>query len=365
MEWIEFSDIIGIAISIYVCVLAYNNPHIKRDVKMGFLFAGFALFILYFFDMSWYVMLYKMPISPKTDFWMNFVTCIVYLMLPLAISSFSTLYVHKRPRIRHYIGLIAIILLAIADIVNIFKPIIFYHKDSVMYFMPLGFWMHVLCFIAFLVLLADMIQHSSFDYEDIFLVAFVGVSMFIGLLASWINYDLKTLWVSVGISYLLMYLALSELYNKKDVVTGLPNRNAYEKAMAHTKNSYKTILMADMNRLKFYNDSMGHSAGDQYIYATAQTLSEAFSGCGKLYRVGGDEFCLVSTQEKDALTKIADSLLAKGKCDEKYGDFPIDFAYGIGVRQEGDTVLDVYKKADQLMYEKKTLLHTTDRPHQS
>ncbi len=275
-------------------------------------------------------------------------------MIPVALSTFFTLYTHKRRRLRHYIGIVSIIILALGDIINIFIPIFFYHKESQMIYLPPGFVMHILCFVAFMILLIDMILVNSFDYEDSFLAGFVGVTMFIGLLASWINYDLKTLWVGMGISYLLMYLSISELYNKKDVITELPNRNAYEKAMSHNKN-FKSIVMIDMNKLKLYNDTMGHAAGDNYIYATAKTLAAAYSSFGKLYRVGGDEFCLVSEKGAEELSQIADKLLKIGKCYEEYGDFPIDFAYGIAEKEEGESASDVYKKADRLMYENKKM----------
>ncbi|WP_081667596.1 hypothetical protein [Butyrivibrio sp. MB2005] len=56
---------------------------------------------------------------------------------------------------------------------------------------------------------------------------------------------------------------------------------------------------------------------------------------------------------KPVLKGIVDSTLHKGKCDEKYGDFKIDFAYGIAERLAGDKVGDVVGKADKLMYEHK------------
>ncbi len=353
MEWFEFSDIIGLAIVFYVSVLALNNYHLRKDIKSGILFSGICLAILYVFDFSWYVIYYKVPVSAQTDFVLNLVTCIVYLMIPVGLSSFFFIYAFKTRKLRRFIGLATIMVLAIADIVNIFKPIIFYHKDSIMYFEPFGLCMHILCFVAFVIVLGDMIRVTTFDYEDMFLAAFVGVTMFIGLLASWINYDMKTLWISLGISYLLMYLAMSELYNKKDVITELPNRNAYEKAMVHIKDNYNTLLMIDMNGLKQYNDTMGHQTGDQYIYATARTLSDAFADYGRFYRVGGDEFCLVSKHSPKELTNIVESLLLNGKCNEKYGDFTLDFAYGIGERLMGDSPYAVYQKADKLMYENK------------
>ena len=132
MGWIEFSDIIGIVIVIYVYVMAHNNHHMRKDIKYGFLYSGMALFMLYCFDMSWYVMYYKCPVSPRTDFLLNFVTCMVYLMLPISMISFSALYTNLKRRPRHYIGLVSIILLAIIDIANIFIPLIFYYKHSVL-----------------------------------------------------------------------------------------------------------------------------------------------------------------------------------------------------------------------------------------
>lgn len=35
MEWLEFSDIVGISIVIYVVVLALNNIHLKHSAKKG------------------------------------------------------------------------------------------------------------------------------------------------------------------------------------------------------------------------------------------------------------------------------------------------------------------------------------------
>ena len=360
MDWIEFSDFIGIAIVIYVAVLTRENLYLEKSAKTGILVSGVSLAILYIFDFSWYVIYSKCPASKATDFALNFVTCMVYLMLPCAIGVFYIIFIKKRRMIRYYIGLIFLTVLWLGDIVNIFYPLFFYHKNSEMIFLPLGFSMHLLCFCAFVILVWDIIVSRAFDYEDTFLAAFVVIVMIIGLLASWINYDLKTLWVALGLSYLLMYLAISAIYNKIDNITRLPNRNAFDKETSRLKDNYSTILMIDLNGLKNFNDTMGHTTGDHYIYATARTLADAFEGCGSLYRVGGDEFCLVSKKSKEVLSLIAERILMEGKCDEKYGDFVMDFAYGIGEREPKDSVTDVYNKADHLMYEKKIRMKTRE-----
>ena len=296
---------------------------------------------------------YKAPISGVTDFALNFVTCVVYLMMPVTILPFYVFFLRRKRRRRYYIGFSFIIILIVANVVNIFYPLFFYHEQSNMHFLPMGSVMHILFFLSFSLLLTEMIVSKTFDYEDTFLAGFVGVTMLIGLVASWVNYDLKTLWLGMGISYLLLYLAISSISNKRDAITGLPNRNAYERTAARLKNNYKSVLMIDLNGLKKFNDTQGHIVGDSYIYATARTLVDAFDGCGELFRVGGDEFCLISKLSGDTLEDIAKKVQEKGKCNEKYGNFDIDFAYGVAEREEGDLVTDVYVKADRLMYENK------------
>ncbi|WP_408071811.1 GGDEF domain-containing protein [Butyrivibrio sp. JL13D10] len=356
LEWLEFSDIIGILIVVYVCVLTLNNSYLRKDIRVGIICTGIALAILYILDMAWYACIYFLPKSSNTDFILNVITCIVYLMIPVALSSFFIVYTLRKRTFRNNLALVFIFALIIADIVNIFYPVFFYHKDSYMYYVPLGLVMHAICYAAFVILLWDMIRSRFFDYEDLFLATFVALTMLIGFFASWINYDLKTLWVSLGISYLLMYLTLSALFNKVDVITELPNRNAYEKTLSRIKDNYRSIVLIDLNDLKKFNDTMGHKVGDQYIYATARTLYDAFKGMGMLYRIGGDEFVLISKCSKPVLKGTVESVLHKGKCDEKYGDFKIDFAYGIAERLAGDKVGDVIGKADKLMYENKKIL---------
>jgi diguanylate cyclase (GGDEF)-like protein len=58
-----------------------------------------------------------------------------------------------------------------------------------------------------------------------------------------------------------------------------------------------SMILADINRLKQVNDSFGHEAGDRLIVAVADAVSRA-SGLahGSLAaRIGGDEFCIVTT----------------------------------------------------------------------
>ena len=98
---------------------------------------------------------------------------------------------------------------------------------------------------------------------------------------------------------------------------------------------------------------MGHSTGDQYLFAFAMTVQKELGSYGKLYRVGGDEFCLISYDDPKLIQAAIDRLQEMERSDSAFGDFPLDFAYGMAIRSEGESNETLYKRADALMYENK------------
>lgn len=90
---------------------------------------------------------------------------------------------------------------------------------------------------------------------------------------------------------------------KRDPLTGLENRMAYDQKMQELHENgelqYTTYTIADLFKLKSVNDEIGHEAGDDYIIACAKALSGTFlaSESGEdsfVYRIGGDEFAILS-----------------------------------------------------------------------
>ena len=82
----------------------------------------------------------------------------------------------------------------------------------------------------------------------------------------------------------------------EDSMTALKNRNAYElrlqEILRHPSGPLSMILF-DIDRMKYINDTYGHHAGDQAIALTAKCIREVFGGSGDCYRIGGDEFCVI------------------------------------------------------------------------
>lgn len=86
---------------------------------------------------------------------------------------------------------------------------------------------------------------------------------------------------------------------RMDAVTRLGNRNAFQEDVeAIDRKDYPawSVVMCDLNGLKFFNDHYGHSMGDSYIIIAAELICDMFGSYGKIYRVGGDEFIVLSDQ---------------------------------------------------------------------
>jgi diguanylate cyclase (GGDEF)-like protein len=106
----------------------------------------------------------------------------------------------------------------------------------------------------------------------------------------------------------------------QDPLTGLLNRRAFDERAAGAFDvppgtvREVTLLAIDVNGLKHVNDTRGHVAGDRLITAVARALVGQFSRFphAVVARTGGDEFCvLVTEQEPAVVVEAADELCAR------------------------------------------------------
>lgn len=144
----------------------------------------------------------------------------------------------------------------------------------------------------------------------------------------------------------------------KDILTGCYNRNAYEDDIGQIDDLVGVqILGFDLNDLKKCNDTKGHMAGDQYIKDAAQVIDNAFGDLGKVYRVGGDEFCIVTKNvSEDTLMKKRIAFnQAIGKYLLEHPDSGFGIAFGWASYDEAldENVESIRHRADVFMYENK------------
>ncbi|MBR6325468.1 MAG: GGDEF domain-containing protein [Lachnospiraceae bacterium] len=165
-----------------------------------------------------------------------------------------------------------------------------------------------------------------------------------------------------------IYAEVMEELAYKDNLTGLLNRQAFNRAMtdlAESKtNKDYTFLMVDMNFLKRVNDGMGHAEGDRYLKTLAKIIAQSFTGLNdRNYRIGGDEFFAILEGAPDTpLNRAHMEAFFKGidRVNEEHGPFgpdetPLSAATGMALfRPQQDDPMEAMKKADQQMYARKT-----------
>jgi diguanylate cyclase (GGDEF)-like protein len=136
-----------------------------------------------------------------------------------------------------------------------------------------------------------------------------------------------------------------------DQLTGIPNRTALLADLAQSKRRGDAVRVAlfDLNGFKQYNDTFGHPAGDALLRRVAQALATAVVP-GRAYRLGGDEFCVVSpSATADHIEARADLAMT-----ERGLGFVVNASWGsVAFPGECATVPDALAIADERMYSQK------------
>lgn len=144
----------------------------------------------------------------------------------------------------------------------------------------------------------------------------------------------------------------------KDILTDCFNRNAFSEHCSQiTDLTGVQMIGFDLNDLKKCNDTKGHKAGDQYIKDAAELIKKLFGDFGKVYRVGGDEFCIITKNMTETQFEKAKSLLqlaiAHYKLDHPDSGFGIACGYATYDPELDEDIEAIRHRSDVLMYENK------------
>ncbi len=149
-----------------------------------------------------------------------------------------------------------------------------------------------------------------------------------------------------------------------DVLTGLPNRTYFstrlreELAHARRSNNMLALLLLDLDRFKYINDTLGHHAGDLLLQEVAKRLSSCLRQTDMVARLGGDEFVIIQT----ALHQPEDGQVLAQKIVHELGKpYTLDGAEvhtsaSVGVTvfpTDGTDAAQLLKNADIAMYRAK------------
>lgn len=148
-----------------------------------------------------------------------------------------------------------------------------------------------------------------------------------------------------------------------DTLTGLPNRLFFQRAVAEESKRDRTreryaILLADVDRFKEINDTLGHAWGDRLLVEVAARIRDAVRSQDFLARLGGDEFALLLTGLVDTgsaertARRIADAMSAPIEME----DLTVQVSLSIGIASssfEQRDAEEILRQADVAMYQAK------------
>lgn len=153
-----------------------------------------------------------------------------------------------------------------------------------------------------------------------------------------------------------------------DSLTNLGNRGGLDRHVDQLwlKGTPFTCAYIDIDHLKHCNDKFGHAEGNRYILGICRALTEAMEHDEMLFRIGGDEFVLVSPTTGEA---ELEQRLERTRTDlveaTSDGKAPMIASFSFGCSHvdplAGDTRRQITMDADRKMYRYK-LMHRVQQP---
>jgi diguanylate cyclase (GGDEF)-like protein len=151
-----------------------------------------------------------------------------------------------------------------------------------------------------------------------------------------------------------------------DALTNMPNRQAYNKAVAEYdnlldshENAQVSFLMLDIDHFKKVNDTHGHHSGDLVLQQFADILKSVTREDVQVFRFGGEEFAVLLPRVDTGIAKkIAERIRS---AVEQY-DFAINkegdaikctCSVGVAMASHGGNVVDTQQMADESLYKAK------------
>jgi len=145
-----------------------------------------------------------------------------------------------------------------------------------------------------------------------------------------------------------------------DGLTGVCNRKQLDQLLtadltqAQRHGRPLSIVMMDIDYFKRINDQYGHLAGDTVLRSVASLLQKRLRAHDRLGRYGGEEFCLILPETPlDKAVQFAEelrALVANSEFSTDTHKLSVTLSLGVATYTPGMTSVQLYQRADELMY---------------
>lgn len=145
--------------------------------------------------------------------------------------------------------------------------------------------------------------------------------------------------------------ALTGLYNRRHLMGTLANEVQRSRRLRRTF----SVLLADVDHFKQYNDSNGHLAGDTALVKIADVLRKTTRGVDSVARYGGEEFVLMLIEAPVTTAVSVGERIRERVAGEDFGAGKLTVSVGVAeYPTHGDTPEELIASADAAMYQAKS-----------
>ena len=151
-----------------------------------------------------------------------------------------------------------------------------------------------------------------------------------------------------------------------DGLTQVANRRAFDLHLADSideaiklKTTF-TLIMADVDHFKKFNDTYGHQIGDEVLKIVGKIMTHRLKEGDFVARYGGEEFCAIlpdanSSDGQAAAERLRSALAGKRLRNRRTGDDfgRVTLSLGVTDYSPGDTAESIVERADKALYQAK------------
>ena len=144
--------------------------------------------------------------------------------------------------------------------------------------------------------------------------------------------------------------ALTGLYNRRHLMGTLANEVQRSRRLRRTF----SVLLADVDHFKQYNDTHGHLGGDAALVKVAEILRKMTRGVDSVARYGGEEFLVMLIEAPIATAAAVGERIRARVAAEEFGGGTMTVSVGAAeYPTHGDTPEELIASADAAMYKAK------------
>lgn len=357
------ADILGIIIMLFIIYLLKNNELLNQIKTVDFIHTAVMVIVVILLEI---ITVYCQHYPANTPRMLHVLANAAgFSLSPLVPLFMAALYSDSIMKQKKIIVLPMLLNIAVA-ISSIWTGWLFHvSKDNSYERGPLFLLNAVTAAYGFVILIYVNHKNSKIlgKTEKTYL-KFLYLIVIFGVAIQLISPRMLLIWPCVAVSLLMYYIFLRESEFKYDVLTGVQNRRCFEEKLCEMQHwSQATIIMLDLNNLKYINDTYGHGSGDRRIREAAEIVRMTVGKLGIPYRIGGDEFCvlcnIIDEEKTRQCIEHLDKTVEKYKNQE---ESELSIAYGYAYYRKNieentkelcGSVAECLANADNYMYQRK------------